>query len=174
MSAAAILTEKILDWGADFAAPVDPAGIVCLDELRDICVRNDCGMYGTNWGCPPGCGEMRVLRRRPGRYEGGVVFQHVGGLDGSFDWEGMMAHKVAFSALARRVRELTGEGALVLGAGGCDGCAACAYPGPCVDEARRVVSMEAYGIDVAGLCAAAGLEYMNGEGTVTYTGLLLF
>jgi len=168
------LIQSIIEAGAYAAAPMNPADIVSKTELRDICARNECGLLGTNWGCPPGCGDMEQLLAGLTAYRSGVVFQHVGVLDGAFDWEGMMMEKAAFSALARKVKELAGHKALVLGAGGCDGCGTCAYPRACVFPEQKLVSVEAYGIDVAALCAACGLRYANGEGTVTYTGLALW
>jgi predicted metal-binding protein len=65
---------------------------------------------------------------------------------------------------------------LHLGAGGCGVCETCAKRTgePCRAPALAMPSLEAYGINVSRLAAAADMKYTNGKDTVTYFGAVLF
>jgi predicted metal-binding protein len=64
---------------------------------------------------------------------------------------------------------------LMLGAGGCDICSPCSYPGePCRFPEKTTASMEACGINVVDLCPKVGFKYINGADTVTYFSLIFF
>jgi len=65
---------------------------------------------------------------------------------------------------------------LHLGAGGCGVCKTCAKRTnePCRYPKLAMASLEAYGINVSRLAAAAEMKYTNGANTVTYFGAVLF
>jgi len=102
----------------------------------------------------------------------------IGQLEDSFDVDGMMANGKKFYQITHDLRETLAKENLpfmVLGAGGCRECEKCTYPdAPCRFPGRKHVSVEACGIYVTKLCATAGLNYINGENTITNTGLVLF
>jgi len=172
------IQELALSLGAMEAKPVDLREIAFHQELRDMCTMNSCGKYGTNWGCPPGCGEMSELSKKVLSFSHGVVFQLVGQLEDSFDFEGMMANGEKFYQITHNIKQALAKGNLpflVLGAGSCRECENCTYPdAPCRFPNEKHISVEACGIYVTKLCAAAGLNYINGENTITNTGLILF
>ena len=137
---------------------------------------NHCGAYGTNWGCPPGCGEIESLIRRVQEYPRGIVYQFVGTLedslimtdDGSraclrhdYGWIRSLLRKQFPDALVLMRAVAAGE--------------KCTYPeAPCRFPDQKNVSVEACGIDVSQLCAACGLQYIHGPNTVTNTGWFSF
>ena len=61
-----------------------------------------------------------------------------------------------------------------LTAGACTLCRRCTCPSaPCRYPARRLSSMEAYGLWVSDICRQSGLEYNYGAQTMTYTACVL-
>lgn len=168
------MVEKALAKGATHAAPVRIVDMKLYPSLREMCSMNSCGAYATNWGCPPGCGEVDKLIEMVSRHKEGVVFQYIGQLEDSFDFENMTASAAEFAKIATGLKEeLQGDGILVLGAGHCHICEKCTYPdAPCRFPEKCTIPVEACGINVSELCALAGLNYINGENTVTYSGLI--
>ena len=171
------LLQLALETGFTHAAPLDIAAIDLKPEVRQMCADNLCGQYGKRWSCPPGCGELEVLRQRLARYSTGILVQTVGQLEDSFDAEGMMAaeqaHKAHLVALQKRLLPHYPR-LRVVGAGCCTICTTCTYPdAPCRFPDQQVVSMEAYGMLVTEVCRQNGLNYHHGPATVTYTGCFL-
>lgn len=80
-----------LEEGADRAAVIDTARIPFDKGLRAYCAANACGCYDKNWACPPGVGEPDEVIARAKGYRRALVFQAVGRLEDSFDFEGMVA-----------------------------------------------------------------------------------
>ncbi len=170
--------KKALDAGFDKVAPVETKDLKLLPEVRKMCADNRCGMYGTNWGCPPGCGTLEECEAQIGRFRRGIVAESIGQLEDSFDIEGMEAasqeHQRRFEALLLQLKEAYPE-VLGLGAGGCKKCKTCTYPdAPCRFPESLHASMEGYGMMVSDVCAACGLPYINGANTVTYVACFLF
>ncbi len=170
------IIRTALKLGASAASEIAPAKIVFYPELLDMCEMNSCGKYASCWCCPPACGEAKRLFAQISAHENGVVFQRVGTLEDSFDYEGMNEAGKEFSRLASALKQkLAPTGALVLGAGGCHLCESCTYPAaPCRFPDKNTAAVEACGINVSELCALAGLNYINGQNTVTYSGLIAF
>lgn len=159
------------------AAPLNIAAIDLKPEVRQMCADNLCGQYGKRWSCPPGCGELDILRQQLNHYTKGILVQTVGQLEDSFDAEGMtaaeQAHKAHLAALHARL--LPGYPNLrTVGAGCCTVCKTCTYPdAPCRFPDQQAISMEAYGMLVSEVCRQNGLPYHHGPATVTYTGCFL-
>lgn len=175
------LVEEALAQGADRAAITETAAISFVEEFRQACEQNTCRKYGTNWVCPPAVGAFADLKARACGYRRGLLFQTVHQLDGSFDWPGMMAAKKVHDGVFRKIVAAVKDrhdlaDILALSAGACEVCPRCAYLDDltCRFPAEAFASLEAYGIDVMNLEKACGLPYYNGEGTVTYAGLILF
>ena len=170
--------EIIEKAGFSFVGDLDAATLQPLDEVRDMCRTGNCGKYGKNWACPPGCGSLEECRQRLKEYAGGFLVQTVGELEYSMNWEGIRdteaRHKKMFLETAAL---LSGEyaGFLPLGSGTCTLCAACTYPdAPCRQPDKRVSSLEAYGILVNDICTKNGMKYYHGPNTITYTACYLF
>ena len=152
--------EKLRKFAAEagftHAAYLDVSTIKLMDEVRDMCSADRCGMYGKNWSCPPGCGSIGECRQKVSGYKSGLLVQTVGELDDPFDYEGMMdaeaKHKENFMRLHDAlIKEFPGM--LSLGAGCCTRCRECSYPdAPCRLPHLRISSMEAYGMLVMQVC----------------------
>ncbi|MEA4854063.1 MAG: DUF2284 domain-containing protein [Christensenella sp.] len=172
------IIQKAYALGAMRAAGVSPRDIATYPSLRELCEMNHCGCYGSNWGCPPGCGSVEALTKRLRAYSHGVVYQYTGTLTDSFDFDGMMAANTFFNQITYGLKAyLRGKAVpfLVLGAGKCSLCEACTYPdAPCRNPLFKNISVEACGINVSELCTLASLPYVAGKDTVTNTGLVLF
>lgn len=169
------ITDLAMQKGASHAKIVDLTKMKLYPDLLEMCKMNSCGAYGTTWGCPPGCGNIDDLMAQIRAHESGIVFQYIGQLEDSFDIENMEKSGRIFSNLATALKvDLKEHNCVVLGAGHCHECETCTYPdAPCRFPDRCTVPVEACGVNVSELCALAGLNYINGANTVTYTGLVL-
>ncbi len=173
------ICELIEGLGA-FKVGYAPIGDVVFDKgYRKLCESNSCGKYGTNWMCPPDAGDIDELINRAKSFETIVVYQTVGQLEDSYDFEGMMAQAKEQSKLYLKVRNLDilndGRRILHLGAGGCHVCESCTKPQnqPCRYPDTAIASLETYGIEVSSLAKSTGMKYINGQDTVTYFGAIL-
>lgn len=174
------LREEAKALGA-YGAGVVPVSAIPFDrEQREACKANYCGHYGKNWACPPLVGDIDALIEKAKQYETALVYQTVAPLEDSFDYEGMVAalkkHVEVSDVLSQHIRERVSGPILQLSAGGCAICERCAgIDGePCRHPDKALASLEAYGIYVAKLASLCGLNYINGQNTVTYFGAFLF
>ena len=172
--------RRVLELGAKNAAVVPMENVRFEKEFRNLCASNACGMYGKSWMCPPDIGEPDELIAQAKRYRYMLVYQTIGELEDSYDFEGMMEAGQKMNDLTRQIRkemtDLFGPDALQLGAGGCRMCPVCAKREnqPCRHTEQALSSLEAYCIAVSELAEAAGMRYINGPDTVTYFGAVLF
>ena len=95
-----------------------------------MCETNACGNYGKCWMCPPDAGDIDALMNEAQSYQKALVYQTVGTLEDSYDFEGMMEaarlHNELSRALAKWFATLPFAKKLHLGAGGCHMCGVCA------------------------------------------------
>lgn len=174
------LKEDILGLGAKAAAVISVDSISFDTAFRDMCASNVCGNYGKNHMCPPNVGKINDLIWEAKTYSRALVYQTVGLLEDSYDFEGMMEAGQLHNDLVQKVRDLfdkaCGKKALHLGAGGCRICPVCVGKTgePCRFPDKAIASLEAYGINVSALAAQCGMRYINGENTVTYFGAAFF
>ncbi len=174
------LVSETLSLGASKASIVEVDKIELDAAFRDMCASNACGVYGKCWMCPPDIGEIGDLMADIKTYSYALVYQTIGELEDSYDFEGMTEvgekhNKLAF-ALRNAVSDKKFAKALHLGAGGCRVCPVCAKrtDEPCRFPELAMSSLEAYGINVSRLAALAGMKYINGTNTVTYFGSVFF
>ncbi len=163
--------------GFTHVAALDVQTIDLKQEVRDMCAKNTCGMFGKNWCCPPGVGELEVCRQKLSKYTKGILVQTVGELEDAFDVETMMeteaTHKEHFEALMKKLEEEFPD-MLAIGAGTCTRCKTCTYPEqPCRFPEKTFASMEAYGMLVTQVCQANNLPYYYGPNTLAYTSCFL-
>lgn len=156
---------------------IPASGVVQQDEVRALCERNACGVYGKNWCCPPAVAPLDEWKKRFEPFDTFLVVYEVYPVKDSFDWKGMMD---AMDRFKKRLHDMKnaldeaadGSGCLVLGAGSCGVCKACTYPDgePCRAPGKAIVSLEACGIDVMKLMRVNEMTDNNGPNTVTYVG----
>ena len=175
------LVTAALSCGADHAAVIPVEKAETDASFRRLCENNVCGNFGKNWKCPPDVGDIHELMAELKSYRFMLVYQTIGRLEDSYDFEGMTAagarHGRVIQDIARRLEDEKRLGrSLHLGAGGCRVCKSCARKDdlPCRHPDRAIASLESYGVNVSRLAAAAGMKYINGQNTVTYFGGLLF
>ena len=174
------LVREIGSSGAFKSTWIEGTKIVLSASFRASCLQNVCGAYGKCWVCPPACGAVETLMARVRSYPEGILYQTVGHLEDSYDYENMIAARRAHAALSRKIEDTLGEqfgpGRLHLSVGDCDLCKTCTYPEglPCRFPGKALLSLEACGIDVYQTTKDTPLKYINGQNTVTYFGLILF
>lgn len=170
------ITTTVLSLGATKAGAVEVKDITLDRIFRDICASNACGAYGKNWTCPPAVGNIDEMMDELRTYDCAVVYQLVGEIEDSFDFEGMTEvgarHQKLVFAVRDAVEAFESDDVLFLGAGGCRLCPTCAKvtDEPCRFPEKAMRSLEAYGINVSKLATLAGMKYINGANTVTYFG----
>lgn len=148
-------------------------------SFRPYCEANICGNYGTNYSCPPDCGEPEAMKNAVMKYGRALVMQTVWDIP---DWRDEKAVKEAKAfhnnAALRLADRLKNEGipGLVIGCSGCSLCESCAIKEglSCRYPERRFSCMSAYCIHVSRLCESCGLEYNCGEGKIAFFGMYVF
>ena len=174
-----LLLDTVKNCGAYGAAYLTADQIVLDAQFRKACESNSCGRYGRCYQCPPDLGQIEELMARVREYPGGVLYQSVGQLEDSFDFEGMMDAAVSHMQLSQRIQKtilpLLGSGFLHLSSG-CRLCKRCAKEDnlPCRYPDTALGAMEGYGMDVYRTVESTPLNYINGKDTVTYFGIILF
>lgn len=174
------LVQAALSAGAAGAALIPGDQVVYSETFREICERNQCGLYGNCWVCPPEIGEIHDLMEQAKTYPKGMLYQTIGTLEDSFDVEGMLAaganHADVSVRIQKQLKQLLKKPFLHLGCGGCHLCRVCAKRTgePCRCPEYALPAMEGYGIDVYNTTRNTSLNYINGTDTVTYFGLVLF
>ena len=175
------LTEEIKNLGIS-AATVFPVGEIKFDDIfRKMCRDNLCGRYGKNYKCPPAVGEPEELKNEVLTYDYAILIQTIHPLEDSFDFEGMgeggKIHAKNIENASEYIKaNLNPEKMLALGAGGCGLCEKCGAAengAPCRFPDRAISSVEAYCMDVAHMTTSHGLNYINGENTVSYVAVFL-
>ncbi len=176
----ALLISEVLKLGAFKANIIEVKDIQFDVRFRDMCASNVCGNYGKCWTCPPDCGDIDEMIKSLSQYKYALVYQTVGQLEDSYDFEGMTEvgneHNKRIQAVRKAAERILNNKILNLGAGGCRICEVCAKKTnePCRNPQIATVSLEAYGINVSKLAQTAGMKYINGQNTVTYFGGVFF
>ena len=173
------IIKLALESGVKDAQYLPGSAVVTDPVFRKICEGNACGKYGRCYMCPPFIGPVEELMAQAKQYTHGVLYQTVGTLEDSFDFEGMMEaghnHNLCSQKLRKKLEGIL-PNHLHLTGGGCHLCERCAKLDelPCRHPQEAMTSLEGYGIDVYRTSKATGLKYINGENTVTYFGIVLF
>ncbi|MBQ3493746.1 MAG: DUF2284 domain-containing protein [Clostridia bacterium] len=149
-------------------------------SFRLLCESNACGMYGKCYMCPPNVGNIDELMAQIKNYDYGLVYQTVGQIEDSYDFEGMLEEKKKSYLITQKLRKVFENLGILkvlhLGAGGCGVCDKCAQQDglPCHFPELATPSLEAYGVNVSNLAKVVDMKYTNGQNTVTYFGMVLF
>ncbi len=174
------ITDRILELGAYRVGVIKVSDIQFDRRFRDLCESNSCGKYGKCWACPPAAGAIDDLISLAKEFESAIVYQTVGTLEDSYDFEGMMeagkTHNDLSQVLSEEFKDVGFSRTLHLGAGGCRVCEKCSKltEEPCRFPDKAMKSLETFGIDVSALAKISGMNYINGQDTVTYFGALFY
>lgn len=165
------------EYGFTHVGLLDCDTIVLMPEVREMCEKNTCHMYGKRWSCPPGCGSLEKCSEIIHKYKRGIIVQTVGMLEDPMDGETMMEteaiHKEHFYGFEKLLREKYPD-MLPVGAGCCTKCKECTYPdAPCRFPGQAFSSMEAYGMLVTQVCKENHMKYYYGDCTIAYTSCYL-
>ncbi len=147
-------------------------------SIRDFCVENKCGNYGTHHMCPPRIGSLEEVKSRLGMYQKGILLQYSKPLDVKNDREGLRQSKLEFHEKLLKIEELLRSDGIehpwgMIG-GSCDLCNICRVDEPCPYPERARTSLEALGIDVIALLEGANLDSKFHSDKITWTGCVLY
>ena len=147
-------------------------------EVRDMCKSGNCGCDGVRWTCPPYCGTLEESASKAQRFTSGILLQMTGEMEDDSDkvciQRTEQAVKDKLCIFAKRLREQNID-FLPMSAGTCTRCSKCTCPDePCRFPDEIMISMEAYGLIVMDVCAAAGVNYKYGPKTITFTTCVLY
>ena len=166
-----------LQIGFTAAAPFDASRLVCQPDIRMLCAPDKCMNYGTNWICPPGCGELPNCAARLSKYRFGLLVQSKYEKINSNDFPLMKKLAVGHNQRLQHLKEIIAgdyPDAFLLSTGRCELCEKCTYPAaPCRKPALFRGALSAYGIDVSDLCASVGIEFSFIPGTLRYVACVL-
>ena len=163
--------------GFTAAAPLDPATLHFLPEVREMCAADRCHSYNRSWSCPPAAGTQAEIEARR-RYTRGLLVQTVGEREDEFDFEAIQAteqrHEANFQAMTRAMRAEFAD-LLPMGVGACHRCERCTWPdAPCRFPELVWPPMEACGLMVSQVCRDNGLAYYYGPTAISFTSCYLF
>lgn len=166
-----------LQLGFTAAAPFDASRLVCRPDIRTFCAPDKCTSYGTNWICPPGCGDLPDCAAWLAKYRFGLLVQSKYEKINTNDFPLMKKLAARHNQRLLRLKEIIAEkysDAFLLSTGGCELCEKCTYPSePCRKPAFLHGSLSAYGIDVGDLCTSAGIEFSFTPGILRYVACIL-
>ncbi len=142
-------------------------------RCMDSCRCNKCGMYDTNWGCPPGFSEdpSGIFSE----YSYALLVRRTFCLDVK-DKSVVDATTVEMQRIVRMmVMELRSNNMDCRGFsdGGCKYCGTCAYPEPCRFPDMLIPSISALGIDMETYLKSIGLPFSFSDTCMTLYGLIL-
>lgn len=95
------LAEQVRGLGAYKAGVVDLQDVRFDRAFRAMCETNACGNYGKCWMCPPDAGDIDALMNEAQSYQKALVYQTVGKLEDSYDFEGMIEAARLHNELSR-------------------------------------------------------------------------
>ena len=156
-----------------------PGQLVFRFDYRAYCEKNDCGRYGTNYGCPPACGTPQQIKDRLLGYTDALAVQTLCPIAPIGQRSLLRQAQLEHNARLRRLMEelpAPYHGGLLITAGGCTSCERCTLPDglPCRSPALQSVSLSACCVDVQALAKTLGWVYDAGPDKVAFFGLYLF
>lgn len=172
------IEEEIRNLPVHEYAFFDSKDVVFSDEVRSLCEKNACGMFGTSWACPPAVGTVEECREKCGQYKHVFLFTTATKMKSSYDVQGWhdarIEHETLTDQVAKVFRE-TYEDPLILSTEGCSVCKKCTYPEePCRFPDRMYPATESFGILVMQQAQRCHIKYNNGINTVTYFSMIFF
>lgn len=159
----------------DYIIKKTPVPVFDRDDFghfRQLCAENKCGMYDTNWGCPPAVDVDPEKLYAQTDYV--VMIRRMFCLDVK-DSEILDDITLEMQRIVRMaVMTLRSNGIDCLGFadGGCRYCGVCAMPDPCRFPDMFVPSLSALGLDLKKYFGGFGERFSFSDGCVTMYGLI--
>lgn len=175
--------EKIMlrekeNLGIHEFALIKPEQVEFSAEVRGLCAKNACGMYGKSWACPPGTGSIEDCKAKCNEFAHAFVFTSMGNLKSRYDMKEWLELRVVHEKITDQVAKIFHaefDQVLILSTEGCTVCKTCTYPDqPCRFPDRMYPATEGYGILVTQLAKTCGIKYNNGDKTLTYFSVIFF
>ncbi|MDR3602604.1 MAG: DUF2284 domain-containing protein [Desulfosporosinus sp.] len=152
--------------------------IVFSDEVRMLCEKNACGMYGTSWACPPAVGSVERCREICSGFENAFLFTSLTHLTNMYNVKGWLEARIIHEEITDRVTQVFHaefRNILTLSTEGCTVCKTCTYPAkPCRFPERMYPATEGFGILVTQLAQICNVKYNNGPNSLTYFSMILY
>ena len=152
--------------------------VIFSDEVRSLCERNACGMYGKSWACPPGVGSVEDCKAQCREFHHALIFTSLSTLRKKHDISGWHEARIRHETITENVVPIVRsqcDRMLALSTEGCMVCESCTYPNqPCRFPERMFPAIEGFGINVMQLAKTCGIRYYNGPNTVTYFSIIFF
>lgn len=176
------LRGKALALGATDAAVVPGQSIVVDESLAEKCSNPKCINYGLSKSCPPNVGGPEEMRKMLEKFSRALFFKIEVPSEVLFSGQGrevfQLLHETA-AGIEQAAVKMGFSGARAYAGNSCKKlfcrdyaeCNVLAGDGKCRNPQRARPSMSGFGINVAGLCEAAGWnmkgnEYKNGSETI--------
>lgn len=157
---------------------IEPEQVEFSTEVRRLCEKNACGMYGTSWACPPAVGSIEECQSKCRSFSHAFVFTTAGSLKSRYNVKEWLELRVVHEEITDQVAKIFRsefERVLILSTEGCMICKTCTYPNqPCRFPDRMYPATEGYGILVTQLAKTCNIKYNNGANTLTYFSVIFF
>lgn len=169
------MIKTALELGFHRAVIVDTKDLVFEPFFRTFCEDNKCGQYGKNYSCPPDCGTVEEMKNRILAYPKALALESVGPITDPMDSSQIKPLKSWHNKATRTVLDKIGGG-LMCGASGCTLCAPCALTQgePCRFPDKAWSCLSAYCVHVQKLAETCGMDYVCGNGVVSFYSLCCF
>lgn len=152
--------------------------VIFSDEVRRLCEKNVCRMYGTSWACPPAIGSVKECENRCAYFENAFMFTSLTKLKKKYDIVGWGKARKVHEAITEKVAQIFRDEfkeTLILSTEGCALCEQCTYPEkPCRFPNRMFPATESFGIMVIQQAPLCNIKYNNGENNITYFSMIFF
>lgn len=145
------------------------------EEFIDLCRKNECGRYGTNWGCPPALGPISEIAESLKSYSRAYLVRKRYELDVK-DEDALREATEDISDFVRNAMNMIRKErkAVGMGDGGCKYCGICTYPDEeCRYPSQKMDSVSGYGLDMEGILKGIGEEFVFEDNAVTFNSLIL-
>ncbi|MGI6471649.1 MAG: DUF2284 domain-containing protein [Candidatus Methanomethylophilaceae archaeon] len=151
-----------------------PAPSPRAEEFLDLCKRNICGAYDTNWGCPPGVGTISEITESLKMYSTAYLVSKKYVLDTKDRDAIQTATDEITDAVRAAVNTVKDRTVKAFGDGGCKYCGVCTYPDDeCRYPSQRIDSISSHGFDMEEILKQVGEKLVFGDDAITLYALIL-
>jgi len=80
--------------------------VIFSDEVRGLCVKNACGMYGTSWACPPATGSVEECKKRCQHFENAFIFSSLTHLKSRYNVTEWLEARIVHESITEKVAQI--------------------------------------------------------------------